>query len=175
MNTEKYTAPAVVLHWLMAVMIIAMIGLGFYMEDLPKGSDERTWFFALHKSIGLTLALLAVARLSWKLFNKAPALPDFINKRQRVMSMATHHSLYLLMFIQPVSGYISSSFSGYKTKFWGIPLPHWGWKSPPLNEFFSGVHEISAFLLVTLLVLHISGFLYHMWRKEYQIIRRMWF
>ena len=175
MNSDKYSAPAVILHWVMAVMIIVMIGLGLYMVGLPKGSEERSWFFALHKSIGLTLALLAVARLSWRLANPAPTVPDFVSKRERILSTATHHTLYLLMFLQPVSGYISSSFSGYKTKFWGIPLPHWGWKSPTLNDIFTEIHEISAFCLILLLVLHLAGFTFHMVRKEYQIFRRMWF
>lgn len=145
------------------------------MADLPKGSDERTWFFALHKSIGLTLALLAIFRLSWKLISKSPALPDYIAAGQKKLAIATHHLLYVLMFIQPLSGYISSSFSGYKTKFWGIALPQWGWKAPALNELFTEIHEISAFCLIALLCLHISGVVYHLHKKQPELIKRMWF
>ena len=145
------------------------------MADLPKGSDERTWFFALHKSIGLTLALLAIFRLSWKLISKSPELPGYVAAGQKKLANATHHLLYVLMFIQPVSGYISSSFSGYKTEFWGIPLPQWGWKAPVLNELFTEIHEISAFCLISLLVLHISGVVYHLHKKQTDLIKRMWF
>ena len=60
MEIERYSTTAIIIHWIMALLIIAMIGLGIYMVDLPKGSDERSWFFALHKSLGLTLALLAI-------------------------------------------------------------------------------------------------------------------
>ncbi len=175
MEIQRYNTTAIIIHWLMAIMIIAMIGLGLYMTGLEKGSDERSWFFALHKSIGLTLALLAIMRLVWKICSESPTLPDYVVPLQRKMATATHHLLYLLMFIQPVSGYISSSFSGYKTKFWGIPLPHWGSKQPELNKLFTEIHEISAFCLIALLILHISGVVYHLRKKQPELFKRMWF
>jgi cytochrome b561 len=175
MEIQRYSTTAIIIHWLMAIMIFGMIGLGIYMADLPKGSDERSWFFALHKSIGLTLALLALFRLCWKIKSPAPALPDYVAAKQKMMATMTHHLLYLMMFIQPVTGYISSSFSGYKTKFWGVPLPHWGWKNPELNELFTEIHEISAFCLIALLILHIAGVVYHLHRKETDLFKRMWF
>ena len=52
-NQEKYSTTAILLHWVMAILLFTLFGLGWYMVDLPKGSDERSWFFALHKSIGL--------------------------------------------------------------------------------------------------------------------------
>jgi cytochrome b561 len=175
MQIQRYNTTAIIIHWIMAILILGMIGLGFYMVGLEKGSAERSYFFAMHKSIGLTLALLVVIRLIWKLRSTTPPLPDYIDPIKRKMATATHHLLYLLMFIQPVSGYISSSFSGYKTKFWGIPLPHWGWKNKELNELFTEIHEISAFCLITLLILHIAGVIYHLHRKETDLIKRMWF
>lgn len=175
MEVQRYSPTAIIIHWLMAIMIIGMIGLGVYMADLPKGSDERSWFFALHKSIGLTLALLAIFRLAWKIKSKAPELPASVSLTKQKLANATHYLLYLMMFIQPISGYISSSFSGYKTRFWGIPLPHWGWKAPELNELFTEIHEISAFFLTALILLHIAGAFYHIHKKETDLIKRMWF
>jgi len=145
------------------------------MTGLEKGSEARSWFFGIHKSLGLTLALLALIRLVWKTYSKPPALPDFVAPIQKKLATATHHLLYMMMFIQPVSGYISSSFSGYKTKFWGIPLPHWGTKQPELNQLFTGIHEISAICLVVLIILHISGVIYHLHKKETSLFKRMWF
>lgn len=52
-NQERYSATAMFLHWVMAILVITLFCLGWYMVDLPKESDERSWFFALHKSIGL--------------------------------------------------------------------------------------------------------------------------
>jgi cytochrome b561 len=175
MEIQRYSSTAIIIHWVMAIMIIAMICMGIYMADLPKGSDERSWFFSLHKSIGLTLALLAISRLAWRMISPPPMLPSIVSITHQKMAKATHHLLYLMMFIQPVTGYISSSFSGYKTKFWGVPLPHWGWKNPELNELFTEMHEISAICLVILIVLHIGGVAYHLHRKETEIFKRMWF
>ena len=128
MGIKRYNTVAVIIHWIMAILLICMFILGIYMVDLPKGSDERSWFFALHKSMGLTLALLVLVRLFWKLISESLPLPDDVTPIQKMAAVSTHHLLYLMMFVQPITGYISSSFSGYKTKFWGIPLPHWGWK-----------------------------------------------
>ena len=175
MGIQRYSTMAIAIHWIMAILIFAMMVLGLYMVDLPKGSEERTYFFTLHKSLGLSLALLALLRLIWRFISKPPALPDYVAATQKKLATATHHLLYLMMFIQPVSGYISSSFSGYKTKFWGIPLPHWGWKSPELNELFTSIHEISAICLAVLLSLHIAGVIYHIKNKENELFKRMWF
>ena len=175
MNNDKYSVPAVIIHWLMALAIIIMIGMGIYMVDLPKGGDERSWFFSLHKSIGLTLALLVLLRACWRVYAGVPVMPDFIDSQKRKLATATHYMLYLLMVLQPLSGYLSSSFSGYKTRFWGIPLYNWGWKSPELNELFTLVHDISAYSLIALIILHLAGVAYHIRRCEYQVIRRMWF
>ncbi len=170
----RYDHFAMLLHWLMALFILLMLGLGWYMEDLPKGSPERSWFFALHKSIGLSLALLVVVRLCWRLLPPPPPpLPEELASWQKRGARGVHFLLYLSMFVQPVSGYLSSSFSGYKTRFWGIPLPDWGWKSPELNEFFTEIHEISSVLLVALIVCHILAVIVHVKRGEVHILQRM--
>ncbi len=170
---DRYTTTAILLHWLMALLVLTLFGLGWYMVDLPKGSDERSWFFALHKSIGLTMATLAVIRLVWRLLHKPPTLPASVTKHRQQLAGVTHWLLYLFLFVQPVSGYISSSFSGYKTKFWGVPLPQWGWKSPELNEFFTEIHEVSSVVLLSLIVLHLCGVAVHLYEGDRSILLRM--
>ncbi len=170
---ERYTNTAIVLHWIMAILLIALFVIGLYMVDLPEGSEKRSYFFALHKSIGLTMALLALARLVWRFTHIPPSLPAALQTLERRLSTATHHLLYLAMFVQPLSGYLSSSFSGYETKLWGVPLPHWGWESPELNELFTEVHEISALILFVLVVVHIAGTIRHIYRGEHMILQRM--
>ena len=175
MVIKRYNSIAITIHWLMAILILFMFVLGIYMVDLPKGSDERSWFFALHKSMGLTLALLALIRLSWKLISKSPELPDDVLPIQKKAAISTHNLLYLMMFIQPITGYLSSCFAGYKTKFWGVPLPHWGWKSPELNQLFTTFHEVSALFLGLLILLHIAGAMYHIHKKQFHLFKRMWY
>ena len=175
MQIERYNTVAIIIHWLMAIMILGMIGLGFYMVGLEKGSPERSYFFALHKSIGLTLGLLAIFRLVWKIRSVTPAFPKSLKHIEVKLATIVHHSLYLMLFLQPLSGYISSSFSGYKTKLWGVPLPHWGWKDKELNNFFTEIHDICALILIALLIAHIAGVINHLYKKEGDIVKRMWF
>ena len=172
-NQERYSNTAIILHWLMVVLLITLFGLGWYMVDLPKGSDERSWFFALHKSIGLTMALLAFVRLVWRFTHSPPPLPEIVSSFKQKLAGITHFLLYVVMIVQPLSGYISSSFSGYKTKMWGIPLPHWGWKSSELNELFTDIHVASSVGLLCLVIVHLSGVVFHIFEGDKQILQRM--
>ena len=170
---QRYNKFSIYIHWLMALLILGMFALGWYMGELPKGSPERTQAFAFHKSLGLTLALLALFRLIGRFYNKPPQLPDTVVLWQKRLANIVHHLLYLAMFIQPISGYVSSSFSGYKTRFWGVPLPHWGWKAPELNELFTEIHEFFSICLLVLIVIHLLGAGLHIWNRQYSIIKRM--
>lgn len=163
-NNNRYTLPAIALHWVIAGLIIFLFGLGWYMTDLPKG-PVRTPYFSLHKSVGLTVAGLALLRLLWRLTHRPPALPDMPDWQRRAAGF-THTMLYVFMFLQPVSGYISSSFSGYTTKYFGIPLPDWGWKDHILNQLFTDVHVVSSVILLCLIVVHVSGALQHAFKHD---------
>lgn len=122
---NRYTLVAIVLHWIMVPAILMQFSLGWYMVDLPK-SPERSYFFALHKSIGLTIFLMAMIRLGWRLMHSPPPLPATLPHWQRESARVTHTMLYILMFLQPLSGYLSSSFSGYTTNLFGIPFTRLG-------------------------------------------------
>lgn len=169
---QSYNGMAIFLHWIIAILLVGLFLLGWYMVDLPKGI-QRGWFFRLHISIGLTVALLAMIRLAWRCFHKPPELPEGFSKIKQWLISVTHNLLYIAMFVQPISGYLSSSFSGYKTKIWGVPLPYWGWKSPELNEFFNAVHTISSVVLLSLIVLHLCGVVVHIYQGEMSVLRRM--
>ncbi len=171
---RKYSRVAIVLHWLMAALILVLLGLGWFMGDLPDGPD-RSWYFALHKSLGLTVALLLVGRMAWLVTHPRPPFPAAMPRWQASMARGNFIVLYLLMILQPLSGYLSSSFSGYKTRYFGIPLPHWGWKEPVLNELLTSVHVISSRLLVAFLLLHLLGASVHLFVRRDGGFRRMWF
>lgn len=157
----RYHQFSIFLHWLTVVLIAVLFVWGWYMTELPEGSEQRSFFFGVHKSLGLTAALLLVIRLGWRLFAPPPALPDTMSTIQARAAQVTHHALYLLLILQPLSGYLSSSFSGYKTRFWGIPLPHWGWKSPALNELFTDIHGALSVVLLLMIVVHTGAVILH--------------
>lgn len=170
--TDRYTGPAITLHWLIAALIIALIGVGWYMTDLPKGPD-RSWFFGLHKSLGLTAALLIIARVAWRISHAAPALPAFMPSLQVKLAKASHHLLYVCMVVMPTTGYLASSFTKYPIKFFGLPLPSWGWEDKALNTLFDNIHSATANVLVALIALHLAAALKHLLVDRDGVFHRM--
>jgi cytochrome b561 len=169
---EKYTTVAIVLHWLMALLVLVLIGLGWFMVDLPQGPD-RSYYFALHKSIGLTVFALLGVRVAWRIRHRPPALPSFMGRWQAAVARTVHLGFYAVLLVQPVTGYVSSSFSGYKTRWFGVPLPHWGWQDAPLNELFTEIHVVVSLALVCLIALHLLGVLLHLVLGERSVLRRI--
>ena len=165
---KQYDRGQVMFHWLIAAIILFMIGLGLYMVQLPKQSElpagqesVRAFYFLLHKSMGITVAGLILLRILWRLSHRAPELPDFLPKWQQAASKAVHGALYLLMVVVPVTGYLQSMYSSYDTKFWGMVLPRLAHPDKGMREFFSEIHEILAFTLIAVLVIHILAAIRH--------------
>ena len=160
-----YTYTAIALHWALVAVIFTQIGLGWYMTDLPLG-PERSAPFALHKSLGLTAALLIVARIAWRLTHPAPPLPTWLPAWQARAAHINHALLYACMVIMPVAGYVSAEFYKYPTRFWGYALPRWGWQDETLNSIFSGIHVYTSYVFVVLIAVHIAAALAHLWRGD---------
>jgi cytochrome b561 len=171
---SKYTWPAVVLHWLMAVLVLGMLALGLYMADLPKG-PERSELIALHKSIGITLVLLLAVRLAWRASHAPPPYPTAMPDWQQRAAHANAAALYALLILQPLSGYLSSSFSGYKTSWFGLPLPYWGRDAPELNALFNSIHVACSRVLMVLIALHLAAAALHALVRRDGVVRRMFF
>lgn len=169
----RYGRMAISLHWLMVGLIVIMYALGWYMVELPKG-DGRHLFFTTHKSIGLTVAMLALFRLYWRQVSALPGKPDCMPRWKWILAELTHGLLYAMMFLQPLTGYISSSFAGYKTRYFGIPLPQWGWKDPVLNELFTEFHVICSIILLSLIIVHVLAALSHLLILKDGVFQRIW-
>lgn len=171
-QASKYSTIAIAIHWLMAGVVFALIAIGWFMVDLPPGPD-RSHYFALHKSLGLTAFLLLLLRVGWRWGHRPPELPGTIPLWQRGLAHVVHLAFYALLIMQPLSGYLSSSFSGYKTRLFGMPLPHWGWRDAPLNEFFTEIHVMCSIALVVLIAVHLLGALTHVLTGESALLRRI--
>jgi cytochrome b561 len=170
---EKYRPIAIWLHWIIGIALIAQIGLGLYMVDIPKGTPDRAWFFNLHKSIGLTLALLILLRIVYRLQHSAPVLPSSMAQWQQLGARWSHYLLYVCMILMPVSGYIGSSFNKYGVKFWGISLPNWAWEDKDIRETFVDIHEIVAEVFIVLIALHVLAALKHLIFDKDGVFQRM--
>ena len=173
-NVDRYTRVAIVLHWLIALGVLAQIAFGWWMIDIPKSPPGvRAYWFNVHKSIGLTLGILIFIRLAWALTHRAPPLPDHIPAWQKFAAKASHVLLYACMIIMPLSGYLGSSFTKYPIKYWGMTLPNWGWDAPLYKDLCSNVHQIAVIVFMTLIAIHIAAAIKHMMARD-GVIQRMW-
>ncbi|HPY39353.1 MAG TPA: cytochrome b [Thiolinea sp.] len=169
---EKYSKLAVSLHWIMALLVLVMIPLGWYMmeiEDNP-GSD---WYFMLHKSLGLVFFLLLLVRFFWRLTHKAP--PSESNTWQDKAAKVVHFLLYTVMFALPILGLIGAQLSEEGVSFFGIALPHFLTPNDDLAEVFFELHGIGAWVLIGLVAIHTGAALKHLFLDKDGVFQRMWF
>jgi cytochrome b561 len=172
-ETPRYTHIAIVLHWLLAIGLIYQLGLGLWMEDIPKTPPGlRAEWFNWHKSIGIVLGLLIVLRGLWRLTHRPPALPDSMSVWQKRAAHANHALLYVCMMVMPLSGFLGSSFTAYPIKFFGTPLPRLWEASADLKEVFGALHTASSYVLMVTIAVHILAALLHIIRRD-DIAKRM--
>jgi cytochrome b561 len=168
-----YTAPAIALHWLIALFLFGQIAFGWFLETIPRGAALRGFYVNMHKSTGLTLALLIVVRIVWRIANRPPRLPSFMPTWERRAARQNHAALYACMLGMPLSGYIASNFSQYGVKlFNSILLPPWGVNDPRVYKIFNLTHVVLSYVFVTLIVLHILAAVRHAIRGD-GILARM--
>jgi cytochrome b561 len=171
-NPARYAPSLIALHWLIALGIIVLLALGLYMVGLPKGLPLKATLINLHKSLGLTIFLLVLIRIGVRQLHGRPALPP-MRAWQRAAARATQGLLYVAMVLMPVFGYLGSSFNRYGTRFWGVPLPQWGWDDATLRGLFFGMHRACAFVLIALIALHVAGALKHQFVERDGLLSRM--
>jgi cytochrome b561 len=173
MQKEGYSTAAVIIHWLMAISILFLFGMSWWMMAQPFGTFREAPF-QLHKNLGITLVIV-LALLLYVRFRHPPAaqISEDYPRWMHQLAVVDHVLLYLLIFAVCISGYLSSSFSGWGTTFWGvIEFPDWGWEDEELNIFFSDIHLWTCWALLALLAVHISGALFHAFRRD-AVVRRM--
>lgn len=177
MNTASttYTRTAIVLHWLIAAAVFAQIALGWWMVGVPKSPPGvRAYWFNVHKSIGITLGVLIVLRVLWRLAHRAPELPATLPRWQRIGARMSHIGLYVCMAVMPLSGYLGSSFTKYPIKYFGHTLPHWGWDSPMLKDVMSTIHYGTVVVFMMLIAVHVAAALKHLMSDDDRVFHRMW-
>ena len=170
----QYDRMLVVLHWVLVIGLFYQLGLGLWMEDIPKDPPGvRAQWFNLHKSIGICLGLLILWRLGWRVTHSVPAPPIGNTEFQNKLSKWVHRVLYVCMVVLPVTGFLGSSFSQYPVKLFGLALPKLWEPWPEGKELFSEIHEVTAFVMMILIILHISAAVWHQWVKRDGLLSRM--
>ncbi len=171
MKTKPYTATAMLLHWLMALGLFMVFPLGLYMQDL-KLSPVKLQLYSYHKWLGVTLLLLVLLRIMWRISHTPPALS--VPGWQKAVSSVVHQFLYLLMLAIPLSGWLMSSAKGVQTVWFGIfPIPDLVHKDIILGKLLENVHEVLNYTLLALVILHIAAALKHRFIDHDDILSRM--
>ena len=175
MTPSRYNKVAIALHWLIGLALLGQIVFGFSLDDLaPRGTPGRAAVINLHKSFGVVLGLLIVARLAWRLAHKPPALPLSLPAWQQKAATLGHSALYACMVVMPLSGYIGSNFSKHGIKFFGIAARPWGPDLPAVYGFFNGLHIATAWIFTLLIVGHVAAVAKHGLIDRDGLFSRIW-
>lgn len=171
MTLEKYNRGARAFHWTIAIFIIVNIALGLLHEPLEK----IVQLMPLHKSIGLSVLVLTVGRIGWRLAWTKPPWPGSVTPFERAVASGTHFLLYVLMLAMPLTGWVFSSAGKYPLTFFDLfPWP----KLPVVKDsLLAGLtheaHEILGWVMLALIVLHVAAALRHHFVLKDSILRRM--
>ena len=193
---SQYNNISIFLHWLIAVGIVFMFILGWFMDTVPKDAAKsstfdlfnmglyvwelskevspRSFYFNLHKSVGISLFALIILRILWRLTHKPPALLDSMKTWEKKLATGAHYGLYFLMVATPLAGIIMSISSKYGIHWFGIKLVG-GIDNKASRELFYEFHEVFGLLILLILFFHIAGAFKHALVDKDGTIRRMWF
>ncbi len=173
-SRQQYDNLAQLLHWLMAILVIVVFGLGWYMTFLDRTDPATFQLYQIHKGIGVVILGLAVLRLLWRLTHAAPPLPDHMKGVERLVASAAHGLLYGLIFLQPVIGILQSNAANFPIVLFGqFELPALIGPNKVIEERLVGLHHLLAKILAVLVLAHIAAALRHHLILKDDVLRRM--
>lgn len=172
-TVDSWGATARWLHWLIAALVLVQFVIGSVAEEMAL-TPTKLDLFVWHKSIGVSVLLLAVIRLAWRLGNPPPALPDGTQEWERKLAATAHWVLYALIFAVPLSGWWVSDASRVPFKaFFLVPMPDFIATDRSLQEAAAEVHEVLTMTLLIVIVGHVVAALRHHFLLHDDVLRRM--
>ena len=168
--SPRYSLFTSIMHWLMALLIIALLVMGWYMAQMPNG-DEKYQLMGLHKSLGVLALILICLRVTGRMISKVAARGETLLD---AIGRLSHLLLYLMMLVMPLSGIIMSWAGGRTTHVFSLfEIPGASEKIPGLASAAHSVHVTVIYGLGALIVLHIAAFFYHQFVKQDNIFHRI--
>jgi len=170
----RYGAPAQLFHWLIAALIVTQFVLARIALGLPLGVRKLA-LLARHKSVGMTILMLAILRLLWRLKHPAPALPAAMTPLERLAARGTHVAFYVLLFAMPLTGWMMSSAKNYSVSWFGLfTWPNLIGKNEAAFDVLRSTHDILSDVLFAIAVLHILAALkHHFWNRDDVLLRML--
>ncbi len=161
------------LHWLAALLVFGMLGVGFFLSDVP--SEFKGTAYMLHKSTGLTILALMLIRLVWISSSGKPKLPESTPKWECFLASSVQHALYLFLVAMALSGWLMATASNKIPVYFGwfrVPFPGVT-PNETLAEWMYDTHGVIAWILLGLVGLHIAGALKHWLIQKDDVLDRM--
>ncbi len=171
---RRYDATAQALHWVTALLMFAVIPLAWVMVALPHGAPAREFYYTLHKSVGLTILVLAAVRLAWRAAHPAPPSPSSLARWEHAAARVSHWLLYLILVGMPASGYVMSAAGGHPVTYFGLftlpGLPH----SQKAASVAYWLHVVTGqWAVYALIVLHLFATVWHVALRRDAVLGRM--
>jgi len=167
----QFTMPMRILHWLMAAMVLAMLGIGFAMVS---SISRYHALMSIHRPLGIAVLLVAGIRLIVRLLSPLPPFPPSVPPRERVVATASEYLMYTLLFAMPLIGWSMLSAARYPvTLFGAFRLPYIMPENPMLYWWLRKSHTVLAYLFFFTFLAHFTAILFHTLVKRDRLLRRM--
>lgn len=172
MNEQlRYSAAARTLHWIIAALVIYNLFSGLFHDALKN----MTQLMPLHKAAGLTILVLTVARIVWRFVSPPPPLDASLSPLRKLGAQAVSVGFYALLLILPLTGWAFASAGKYPLSWFGL----FDWpklavtKDSPLANFTHEAHELTGWVMLVLVIVHVSAALHHHFILKDKVLRRM--
>ncbi|MCC7462382.1 MAG: cytochrome b [Gammaproteobacteria bacterium] len=171
-TTTQWGSLARLLHWIIFLLVILQFVTAWSGESLPDESAAKLRLLARHMSFGLTILLLMIVRILWRLGNPTPT-PPAGTRIETLVAHGTLGLLYLLLLVIPLSGWVMAGGHGDAVAWFGAPMPALVQKDSPLGRPAHEMHELLGWVLLVLIALHILAALKHHFVTRNDVLRRM--
>jgi cytochrome b561 len=179
-SIQRYHSLSIVLHWFIALALLFMFASGLYMVNADISKADQYRLFQIHKASGVAVLWALILRIGTRAFTHAPALPDSLDHQQIFKAKLGHVFLYVALITMPLSGWLMVSASPF-----GLPtfvFVDWiKWPHIPgvarnktIETLANNVHWITASVLVTLIIGHVSALVWHYKKHNLNLMTRMW-
>jgi cytochrome b561 len=168
---DRYSRGAIAFHWIIAALILFNLWLGLFHESLP-----REWkVMPVHKATGITILVLSIGRLIWRLTHRPPHLPLAMPGWEKTLAKATHWIFYALLIVMPLTGWAMSSTGNppRPLNWYGLfPIPYLP-VPPAIGDASHDAHTVLGYLMAVLVAVHIAAAFRHHWMLRDAVLWRM--
>jgi cytochrome b561 len=172
--TTRFDGVSIGLHWATVVLLAALFASAWSI-GLARDGAAATRLLNVHRSVGVSLWFLAVARLGWRLrFAVRPPLPASLPALQHLAASLTEGALYILLLAQPMTGLAQTLTRGRPFQLFFVEAPAVMARDRPLTGLFYRIHELTAWALAGLIAVHAGAALFHRFVLKDRVLQSMW-